>query len=335
LCLVLAVRWLAGAVEDTQSPSAPPRPWWVLRLLPVWICLPMIAHTLMRGQANLVVLALLCGTAAAVLRGRSFQAGCWLAGAICLKVFPAFLLLYPFWRRDGRLLAGCTLGLFVGLALVPAAVFGPGQALAFYQEWAEVLVRPALTPGGDQTRAKELTDITATDSQSLLATLHNTLNLERSTRPRQATFQVRAVALAIGGLLTLVTLLAFGRPWRRDTEPDAPASLLFLGCLTVIMVLLNPVCHLHYFCLLLPLVVGILAASRGSGSVWGWALLFLLYVVANVLPHFPGLEVLRDVGLAMYAALALWLVGVVLLVRGRRAVAAEGRARPALSARAA
>jgi hypothetical protein len=61
----------------------------------------------MRGQVNLLLLALLCGTAAATLRGRRFRAGLFLAGAICIKVIPAFLLLFPLWRRDGRCLLGC------------------------------------------------------------------------------------------------------------------------------------------------------------------------------------------------------------------------------------
>ena len=33
---------------------------------------------------------------------RNFRAGLWLALAICIKVIPAFLLVYPLWKRDGR-----------------------------------------------------------------------------------------------------------------------------------------------------------------------------------------------------------------------------------------
>src|SRR5207248_10948640 len=121
LCLALAVHWLATALERTLAvPGLSDQPrgcrrWWALRVLPVLVCLVPVGHTLMRGQVNLQVLALLCGTAAASLRGRPFRAGLWLAGAICVKIIPAFLVLVPLWRRDARLLAGCALGLFLGL----------------------------------------------------------------------------------------------------------------------------------------------------------------------------------------------------------------------------
>jgi hypothetical protein len=44
-------------------------------------------------------------------------------------------------------------------------------------------------------------------------------------------------------------------------------------------------------------------------------------VVANLLPHFPSMTKLRDGGLAMYAALALWATGVAVLWTHRRRTA--------------
>src|SRR5262249_5129951 len=92
-CLVIAVHWLACALEGRQgdgvSSISPCLPislspclssWWALRVLPVLACLPPIGHTLMRGQVSLLLLLLLCGMAAALLRGRRWQAGLWLAG---------------------------------------------------------------------------------------------------------------------------------------------------------------------------------------------------------------------------------------------------------------
>ena len=189
LCLALAVHWLAGALEQTSpDPAVRTQPrgcrrWWALRVLPVLACLPPIGHTLMRGQVNLLLLLLLAGMAAALLCGRRRQTGWWLAGAISLKVIPVFLLLVPVYRRDVRCLAGCVGGLILGLAVIPAAVFGPSRTLAYYREWTEVVVRPAFAEGQDTSRAKELIEATATDSQSLQVILHNTLNWDRWTRP--------------------------------------------------------------------------------------------------------------------------------------------------------
>jgi hypothetical protein len=335
--LFLAAHWLASALERAASGSAgtnPPRcsrPWWRLRILPIVACLPPIGHTLMRGQMNLLVLVLVCGMAAAVVRGRRFQAGLWLAGAISIKIIPAFLLVYPLWRRDGRLLAGCLAGLLVGLALIPAAVFGPSQAVAYSRKLVDVMVLPGMGVGTDRSRADELINVTSTDSQSILATLHNTLFLDRATRPKEASTSTRLISLLLGGLLTAATLLAAGR--RRSL--DGPAMVVFLGMLTLNMLFLSPVCHLHYFCLSLPLVMGLMAAAWHQRQVHqlskGMSGLLAIYLIANVAPLVPGLEVLRDAGLAMYAGLLLWIAGLFYLWK-RPQVAALASVGPAASA---
>jgi hypothetical protein len=319
LFLVLGVHRLAGALEDTTKAPADlvNRRRWALRLLPILVCLPPVGHTLMRGQVSLLLLLLLAGMTAALLRRRSGEAGLWLAGAICLKVIPAYLLVYPLWRRDVRCLAGCALGLVLGMAVIPAAVFGPARTWAYYEEWTEVLIRPGLGAGTDQSRTKELIAVTATDSQSFLAVLHNTLHPDGATRPANPSPAVRRAHWLIGGVLTLLTLLA--ARWRRS---DGPSEALFLGQLTVLMLLLSPVCHLHYFCLSIPLVLSLLAAlwerDVSRAAACGTILLLAGTIVANTLPHFGQFQRLRDDGLAMYAALSLWLVGcLVLWQRGR------------------
>jgi hypothetical protein len=338
LCLAAAVHALASALERSsrwpvvRDGPAGTRRWWGLRIWPVLICLPPVGHTLVRGQANLLLLALICGLIAAVMHGRRFRAGLYLAGAICLKIFPAYLLLVPLWRRDGRCLAGCAAGLFVGLALVPALCFGPARAVRSYEELGQVLLGPALRVGGDQTRAKELIEVTATDSQSFLATLHNTLHLDRGRRPNEASPLVRRAHLALVVLFTLLTLAA-----ARRGPTSGPNVTFLVGALTVIMVLASPVCHTHYFTLSLPLVMGLLAREcerRGRTEVgWGVVALFALQVVGNVLPLFPVFEVLKDAGLAMYTALALWLAACVALWRRSEEAPGEAaQARPPLAA---
>jgi hypothetical protein len=326
LLLTLAVHWLASALEATSAhaevrgQSTGSRRWWLLRLLPVIVCLPPIAHTLMRGQANLFVLALICGLIACLLRGQRLRAGLCLAGAVCLKVIPAFLLLVPLWRRDRRCLAGCALGLCLGLALVPSLVLGPFRAVKCYQDMAEKLFQPALTKGGDHARDVELLNVTATDSQSFLAMIHNTLYLDPPTRPRQADAMVRLAHWLIALTFTGLTLLA--AHGRRDA--GSPNTALFVGALTLIMILSSPVCHTHYFALAVPLVTGLIAASwerRHSGSPdgrglgIGFVLLMALQFVGQTLPQIPECQLLRDTGFATYTALVLWLVGCVTMRR--------------------
>jgi hypothetical protein len=332
--LALAVHWLAGALDRHRSAPGSRR-WWALRLWPVLACLVPVGHTLMRGQANLLVLALLAGTVAALVRGRRFVAGLCLGGTVCLKIFPAFLVLFPLWRRDGRCLAGWAAGLFLGLVVIPAAALGPARACYCYQRLTAVLIAPGLGAGTDQSRAEELTNVTATDSQSILAVLHNTLHPQFATRPPKAALGVRLASYLLGGLLTLLTLAAAG--WRPSDDP--PSVVLFLSGLVLEMLFLCPVCHLHYFSLALPLVMALLVLRwEGQGTLrLGAGLTGLLVVnaVADLLPHFPQLIVLREQGVALYGTLAVWLVGFVVLWRRgrtRRPVALHLPGRPEAAA---
>jgi hypothetical protein len=323
-CLILAVHLLASGLQaastrpEVRDQPAYCRRWWYMRVVPILVCLPPVGLSLMRGQVNMILLLLLAGVASSVMRGLSGKAGLWLAGAICLKVIPAFLLLFPLWRRDVRCLAWCAAGLFIGLVAVPAVALGPTRAVTSYRSFFEGVLAPGMGASTHPTRAHELLDITATASQSLQATLHNTLHPHRWYRPNHATTAVVWSARLLGLALTGLTLLAYG--WKR--ERDALDSLVLLSCLVLCMLLLSPICHLHYFTLSILLVMGLLLAEWEKRSDLrlsaGLILLLLVNVVANALPNFDGLEVFRDLGLAMYAGLGLWLAGVGLLRQRNR-----------------
>lgn len=321
LCLALGVHSLARALEE-RSPDprvrqqpAGCRSWWALRLLPVLACLVPIGHSLMRGQTNLIVAFCLCGMMAAVVRGRSWRAGWWLAWPICIKVYPAFLLLYPVARRDGRFLGGCAAGLLVGLVLIPVAVLGPARTRDCYAEYVQVTLAPGLGLGKDLSRSAELTHITSTDSQSILAALHNSIHRDPQTRPTDASAPLRYLSYLLGGLLTGMTFWAAG--WKHPLA--GPAVPLFLGALVLDMLFLCPVCHLHYFSLALPLVMGLLAWSweHRPAPRLGWAVggVLAANLVINVLPNLPSLRPLRDMGFALYGGLLLWGSAIVVLRR--------------------
>ena len=329
--LAFGVHRLASAISETVG-GLPlgSRSWWGLRVLPVLILVIPIGHSLIRGQSNMLVLACLCASGAATIRGKRFQGGFWLAGAISVKIFPAFLGLYFVWRRDVRALMGCAVGLFVTLAAIPAVAIGPTQTVACYERLAEVVILPGLGLGTDQTRATEMTTIPAvSDNQSLLSVTHKTLYRDESVRPIQASSAVRWGTMVAGLLLTLVPLAAFG--WRGREEPLA--LLLLFGCLIVNMLLLSPVCHLHYYAFTLPLVAGLIAALWQSppSPQRGLAMsaLFVVVAVGQILPHLPGLKPVRELGLAAYLMVSLWLVAVAILWRRRMATMASRAAQAA------
>lgn len=337
-CLAFSVHQLANILEiraNRQSPSAiiDKQRWWRFRIIPVLACLVPTGQTLMRGQVSLLLLAFFCATVAAMYRGRSVRAGLWLSAAICLKVIPAFLLVFPFWRRDWRCLAGCAIGLLMGLMVIPAAVFGVPRTVEYYREYDFKVLRPGMGQDEDKSRARELIQTTATDSQSLIAMIHNTAHLDRGQRPPDASPEVRRLHWLLGAGLTLITLLAAGWPAARSPA----AAVLLMGALVFNMLLLSPVCHLHYYCLLIPLVIGLLAVAweHEDSPALRVPLLVLLSLnaMAGLLPVIPGLEILRDIGIASYGALALWGVSCVVMWReNRRSQIGAATTAPAIAA---
>jgi alpha-1,2-mannosyltransferase len=327
ICLFVAVHWLAKILESRSRDLAIRnmpwgcRRWWFDRMFPVLICLVQIGGTLSRGQVHFIVLLCVAGALAAVMNRQGLRCGLWLAAAICLKVIPAFLVLFPLWRRDGRALVGVAIGLGIGLFVLPALYWGIPQSWQLSWEMVEAVLHPGLRQGGDQTRAEELTNITATDNQSFQAILHNYQYWGRlNSRPGQPAPWARAAHWLISGALTLSILLAAG--WRRNDDPVH--GLLLLGALLLTMTLVTPVSHLHYFSLALPLVMGLYAAGLNArpGDVLPRPALLALLVIAALgyaLPSIPVWEGRREAGLPMIASLILLVVGMgVLWVQRRR-----------------
>jgi hypothetical protein len=303
------------------------RRWWYARTVPVYVCLGGVGFTLARGQVNTLVLALVAGLFAAAVRGRRFRAGLWLGAAACVKVIPAFLGLWLLLRRDARAAAGVAAATAVGLAVIPAAVWGPAAVLDVNAEMLRAVLQPGVSGTGDQTRTKELTGGTATDSQSIQAVLHNLAHPDWGTRPADVAPLTRAAHWAVGGLLTLaVAAVAV----RRGVTTLAD-QLVLLGVLCLLMLHLAPVSHMHYYAYGLPLVAGLwlkgMAGRPGAMTpgrstvlaVVGWG-------VATSVPLFPGAvaDRMREFGFGPAASL---LLGVFAMTR---LAATGGGARPAL-----
>jgi alpha-1,2-mannosyltransferase len=313
--LSAAVHLLASALEraGARAGGIPPpgsRAWWALRAIPVAIALAPIGNTLSRGQSNFVELLALSAMVAAIVERRSVAAGLWLAGAVCIKVIPLYLLVYPIWRRDFKMLAACGAGLVLGLLILPMSILGSAQTISYFGEWNRVLLEPAIGSGADRSRAEELLDINGTDNQSFVAIIHNWINFDETVHTprgsRSATTEpyLRTMHYAAGAIFTALTLLSAG--WRR--KRSSVVEELVPGALIVVMILASPVSHNHYFVLAIPLVMGLMLDGSAGGTYPSRSRFALLiaFGIATALPLLPGLEWLGDLGLASIAALALW-----------------------------
>lgn len=315
VCLLAGVNCLASAIEEKAFPSQPRfcRRWWLLRLLPILVCFLPIAHTLMRGQVNVMVLAILCIAAAAWLRQKTFLAGGWLSLAIAIKVVPAYLLVYPLWKRDWRALAGCTAGLIVWMILLPGLAFGPERAVQHYRTYATVFLGPIFGIGEDDTNEPDITGVNSTDSISVKDALHNWIYEPK--RPKEMHSAAKAAYVFLGVLMTFLTL----RP-RRDSTALAGHS--FAG-LILLMTIFSPVCHSHYLLFCLPTVlcalVGVWQSQDNLSLPWLYGVSFGVFFLTMAIAYLPGLEILKDRCAALFATLPLWALPTLQLWRTKPA----------------
>lgn len=315
-----ALTWGVHSLAKILDRDTPTRSgaWWALRLLPLAACAVPVINTARKGQVNLFLLALLCGWLVALARGKRARAGVFLGGAICLKVIPAFLLLVPLVRRDVRQLAACAMSLGAGLLLLPAAVFGPGKTVTLYQEYYREVLSASLKQDPHSVRGKELINNGSGDSQSFVAALHKIQYPDPYTRPLQSDVRTRLAHWALAGIMTGFTLLAFRRHWH---NPSGPYLILFGGALIQTMMLTSPVCHLHYFCLSVPLFMGLvhLGLARGDkGSLAVLMGLIFLHGAGLILPAVPALQLLRDCGFATLLTLIAWSSACLIAFRAGR-----------------
>jgi alpha-1,2-mannosyltransferase len=305
-CLWFALSRFSDAILAEPCGS---RRWWTSRTWPLVLTGSAVGYTLARGQVNLLIVALVAGMFAAQVRGARFRSGLWLGAAIAIKVIPAFFGMYLLWKRDGRAMAGVLVALLVGLLLIPSAVWGVRGAIDLNCQMLEKVLQPGSMGDGDQTRAKELTNATATDSQSFQAFLHNWQHPDPQTRPTTVAAPTRLLHWFLGGTLTLGVL-----GWVSRRPRTAANELLVVGSLGVLMLHLTPVSHMHYYAYSLPLVCGLWLSSISQDRTRlapSPPVLFALtfWSVATAMPLFPGAfaESLRTFGIGPFASLVLVL----------------------------
>ena len=303
----LAKTLSSNAPESLTSASENWRPVWTLRLLPVILCLHCLGRELQLGQIDLFLLFLVVMTMTAAAQGRSYQAGLWNAAAICLKVMPVLFLLFPLWRRDWRWLLSCLGGMVIGLVILPLALLGFDKTVKYTREYEADMVLPAINGKiVDHSRDGEMLNQNAVHNYSILGVMHNLeyISQPRDERPKQASVFNRHLALAVGVILSVLTLTATG--FRRRISPTATIDCLAM--LTAVMIIGSPVCQSYYFVLLIPLFMAVtFAGLKHSGSnlpSLGIIAVCIAYPIAQVMASISPL--LRDCGLVLATVLLLW-----------------------------
>jgi uncharacterized membrane protein YgcG len=169
-------------------------------------------------------------------------------------------------------------------------------------------VLPGVGTGSDTSRAKELTGATATSSQSIQTVIHNLRNPNPANRPEKLAASTRIATWSAAALLVGAVIWIGGR------RPATPRNeVAFAGALCVVMVVISPVCHLHYFVFSIPLVTVLWCGPRSRGTV----ALLVIFTATHALSLFPihipgGLAMpMREFGVTTASALALAMVALI------------------------
>jgi hypothetical protein len=322
LCLLLGVHVLASALEERAADATmrtQPRfcqRWWALRLWPICICFLPIGHTMMRGQVNAIVLASICAAMAGWIQQKRFQAGFWLSLAICIKIIPAFLLVYPAWKRDFRALVGCLTGCVIGLVLIPLLAFGPARMATHYETYARVFFGPLFKVTDDDRNKEEILGVNATDSVGVKDALHNWTYPHHGNRPEDMHVAAKTAYILLGITMTLLTLWPGGRSGSDWTTRCAHQ----LAGLTLLMTIFSPVCHSHYLLFCLPIIMSLLANTWQYQATIavprGMLFCFVAFGLTMGIAYLPGLEILKDRCASLFAVLPLWVIPITQLWRG-------------------
>jgi alpha-1,2-mannosyltransferase len=315
--LAVALHWLASAVMPDAKRFS--RRWWYARLIPFDVCLAGLGFTLVRGQANILLVFLLAGMFRALLNRRSVSGGLWLTAAVCLKVFPALLVLYPMLRNQWRAALGFIAGVVVFLGVLPVLTWGWDGAIRENTRFLKLVVAPGFIKSEQATEeeqllARELHNLTAKDSQSFLAILHFIQYPHHETRPDTPSSTTKLWHWGLCGSMLLITL-GVTLVANRRSPFTASQWLIVLGCLIVVMLVTVPTSHMHYYAIVLPMLTGLTthAMRDRRRAVPAWPMLTLLIfwgVSVGVCCLDDGIfETLRHYGLAVWATVLLWAVG--------------------------
>jgi len=139
LMAVLAAVWtfrlVAPSVPDAAKAAA------------ILLTLPALMGDLTHNNVNIFILFLLSGCLELYRRGHDLGSGLVLGLAIACKVTPLLFLAYFIWKRAGRVVAGCVIGLVLWLAIVPGAVFGMERNQELLTDWYKLMIQRPLLKG--------------------------------------------------------------------------------------------------------------------------------------------------------------------------------------------
>lgn len=254
-----------------------------------------VVMALRNGQTGILLATLLVLAWYALRQDKPVWAGIAVAVAACIKVYPAYLLVYFFLRNRRAFASGAITGaILLGISL---ALAGKANFLGYQQTAAVVIGEYAAHPG----------------NMSLLGLVSRTV-----LEPHRYAVYGKHMELAIGLIVTSALSLLLWRSSKSYNKDDRMD--LEYATVMICMMLLSPICWQHY----LPLALFPLAVLAGRvlqpGARPMAAFAFFLLLGMLSIPDEFWVHSFR----AVIPGLGVWLGGVVLLTLPCMSLASVG-----------
>lgn len=294
---------------------------WVLAGAALLVLYPL-ASNFKHGNTNTFILLLLCLSLHAYAAGKPFLGGLPLSLAVGFKVTPILFLPWLILRKRRRETWGFLVGLVFWMALLPAAVLGPGRAYKETRAWVSRIVLPAAF-SKEKIRPRVLEESGESLPRITRALLARREGIAGKTRKKSVTPSLeilsRREAKILGYGLALLVILGTLLLTRREPGPGEGG----FGLVAAAALLASPVSRAAHFVLLLPLAAWLfrlaLSGEDEEKRRRAWArftlaagiLFMVLSILAAKAAGFPSKTFFPDACLA----LLLWAGGLLLVSR--------------------
>jgi hypothetical protein len=238
-------------------------------VVPFLMTARLFQEHLQHTQINIQVLFFVLLAFHLFRRGLSALGGAALALAASVKAVPILLLPYLAYKRAWRPLAWTAGFLVMANAVLPAAGFGPRQAVAHWRSWRAVAEREIRDPTPGLL------------NQSLLAALKRLVTAEGGARdPVQYSVATLRPPVVRGAFYVLACAAVLGLAWAFRRHPpglDDHRTASELAILLGAMVVVDPLAwKAHYVVLIVPYTFAWWALRRlpvdSPGRAWRWTL---------------------------------------------------------------
>jgi glycosyl transferase family 87 len=272
LCLLLSLHVWANALERWRPVQAPTGflQWpWLIRFGPFLALLPFLGDGLARGQPNPVLLLLMVSFLALYQEGRIASAAFAFALAVSVKLFPAVLVVVPFFRRDFKFIiwaAGWCALFLVGL---PVICLGPVATLDLYRTLFSEHLAGIVSGSMSPERASEVSP--GAYSSVGFGAMVGRIAAGGAFYTSELPGWVSTLQLLFNtGVIAAVVVLGRGGFWNlRGTQPASGYAMLLAGAvLSAAIPLMIPFAKNNYVTFAVPLMGAfMIEAWRRTGRV--------------------------------------------------------------------